>query len=503
MAINTANTLNNQEIRFEVLRGREKRTLVSDAELAECARTLRFHTENSFDSPAWRCSYQNGTKTATISFSALEIESQDLRLVKAYIVDALANGLAPTTCARYAANLKHLFDFLSQKGLHIERMSTGIANMFRIWLETEYPDAAPAKKNNIESDAARFADFAQRKGLLPPAPVAFPAPRPVKRNVLRAPEMAVMRQLDRYMFDFSHDVPTDIRCAYIIHRLLPSRSSEVRLIMLDGYQIQDDLLLLEVPTQKEAAFHRPVYKPYPFYRTGTRLEDALCLALEQQQAFALRMQPNIQTNQQGYLMVSTAHPYRLLNTQEFNTALRQICEQLRLTDSQGAPVRITSHLLRHVSIGNQLRFGVPSEEVQHRSNHKTADMTLAYGYPSKTDETAFMERITAAIQAKMTDEDRGPTNSNPYYELLPRRFAKMRREDVWLLGDDCLCQQCDCKPQWEHCIMECEHFQPDPHYLPMAYRICDELEQAGEKMTKLQRRQLAIWKKFIERTGVK
>lgn len=501
MVIAPLNLPDTPELEWEIIEGNPNYCLITDETYQKCNEILQNYSKDSIDNDIWNCMHSANTKMASVSFRKLDLNEQGIRAVKVYVIDSLSRGIVPQTCAHNVSRLRYLFDFLNETGISITRISTSVVHRFSSWLDMKYPNDTAEKKNNIEGVAAGFIIFLQKRGLLSQTPIEFPKRRKTISSPKRAPERAVIYQLDKYLFDFSNPVPSDIRCVYILHRILPSRSSEVRLIHLDGYRIEDGLLLLEVPTQKETAFHRPFYRTFPFYTTGTVFETALCQALNEQRAFAIKAQPSVQDLHKGYLMVSTVHPNRLLDTQDFNDALGDICEKLRLSDSEGNAVRVTSHMLRHVSIGNQMRYGVPLEELQYRSGHKSVDTTFGYGYLSEHDESKELAKLATAAHAELSMPNEVKETVSEYRTVLPKRFEKLRGGDAWRIGKDCICTQTDCRPQWEKCIMTCEKFEPDKKYLPMAKALCEELEALGAARSEHQERQFTIWKTFIAKAG--
>lgn len=502
MGVKQSIQLENKEAESKVKTETERRCLMSDEAFREYAKILQCFCDDNIDEDVWSFSYHEGTKKARLSFLQCELCEQELRLLKAYIIHKMANGISPTTCKRNILQLKYLFLYLNKRKTYVERISASIIGQYHQWLDIEYPDYSAGKRNSIENATKGFIVFMQQKKLLPVAPMPSPKLRREEKSERRVPERKVVRQIDRYMFDFSKPVPTDIRCAYIIQRILPSRFSEVRLIKLDGYRLEDGLTILSLPTQKETPYHRSIYRDFPFKSSGTVLESSLLFALEKQHDFAASMQPKVKTEHRGFLMVSNEHPNRLMDGKDFNNSLHKICDEIQLTDSEGKRLYITSHMLRHIAIGNQLRYGIPVEEVQHISGHKTADITIRYGSPAKTDAARDYDGYAANIhKAVYGGEPQGEGKIMPYRVVLPKAFDKMRKKDTWVLGDDCLCQQLICNPSWEYCIMECDKYYPAPRYLPMAQRICSELEQIGDAITEHQQRQLNLWRKYIERMG--
>ena len=252
---------------------------------------------------------------------------------------------------------------------------------------------------------------------------------------------------------------------------------------------------------KETPLHHPVYRKFNRYWEGA-VESALVYALQRQRAYAQSRQMDLPEKYRGYLMVSTSHPTRLLQTRDFNAALGKICEQLQLKDFEGNPVHITSHMLRHVEVCNAADT-VPLEELQQACGHKTVSTTIGYGYPSVGDELQINRAIFESISKTSQESTESPTEL--FQCVLPRRFQKMAKNTVRFVGNDCICQETNCTPQYEYCITQCEYFVPDERYIPMAKQLCDKYEKALMNCSQnsddidFLKSQLNVWEVFLKR----
>lgn len=230
--------------------------------------------------------------------------------------------------------------------------------------------------------------------------------------------------------------------------------------------------------------------------------NAFLARLKRQRAYAQSRQMDLPEKYRGYLMVSTSHPTRLLQTRDFNAALGKICEQLQLKDFEGNPVHITSHMLRHVEVCNAADT-VPLEELQQACGHKTVSTTIGYGYPSVGDELQINRAIFESISKTSQESTESPTEL--FQCVLPRRFQKMAKNTVRFVGNDCICQETNCTPQYEYCITQCEYFVPDERYIPMAKQLCDKYEKALMNCSQnsddidFLKSQLNVWEVFLKR----
>ena len=476
-------------------------TFIDDAAFNQCAKTLKTYSDSNIDDSVWCCPYQQETKTCKLSFIKLNLSERELRTVKAFVISMLTMGYSPTTCSQHLSNLSYLFSFFREKNFDYMMFSTRMAQMFRSWLSQNFVNFSSGKLNRIEGTARNFVNFLQKYGLITQEIIAFLPPQKTEANIRRAPDKFAMQKLDKYFYFQGKSIASDILCQYWIHRLILSRFSEVSLMRLDSFQIQGQLLELEIPTMKETPLHQPVYRKFYRYREGA-VESTLVSALQRQRAYAQSRQMDLPEKYRGYLMVSTSHPTRLLQTRDFNAALGQICEQLQLKDFEGNPVHITSHMLRHVEVCNAADT-VPLEELQQACGHKTVSTTIGYGYPSVGDELRINKTIFESI-GKTSQADSEPPKEL-FQSVLPRRFQKMSQNATRFVGNDCICEKMNCAPQYEYCITQCKYFVPDERYVPMAKQLYDEYGKRLKNFTgnstdiEFLKSQQNIWRIFLER----
>lgn len=279
---------------------------------------------------------------------------------------------------------------------------------------------------------------------------------------------------------------------------------------LNSFNINGELLEIETPTFKESPMHKASYEKYELLRDG-RVESILLKALEAQKTYAVSRQEQLEERYRGFLMVSTEHSSRLANLNDFNAYLKSVCTQLALTDYKGDSVEITSHALRHSTIaefsGNP---NMPFEQIRAMSNHSSESMTMGYGYSAEPDRRKKTAPIITALHTALE----GPLLPNTAIEQMTLSEKVFRKKQMdgnsRLLDADSLCSEMGCSPQYEHCIMKCNGYQPDPEYIPAVREHCAMLEKriaalktkGHTDLLKFNEHQLAVFKRFLERAEI-
>ena len=82
---------------------------------------LQKHCSSAIDDDCWVLPFSDGIRHAKVSFADIMASPEELRLIKAYIVDTLSHYSSPSTCVGKVRNLKFLFQFLKQILLLIVR----------------------------------------------------------------------------------------------------------------------------------------------------------------------------------------------------------------------------------------------------------------------------------------------------------------------------------------------------------------------------------------------
>ena len=196
---------------------------------------------NTFKEDVWRFPAWRIGRTVTVDFSPcadIVSSEDDMRIIKAFVVKRISDSSNPQVGSRYIHRICYLYRFFAETNRSVESLSSDTAREYHHWLDCLGElDGKDRKKDEIESILKSFIPFLRSQGLLPNETVGLPRNRP-RKEIHRdtpAPEKSVIKMLDRCFFDFAHNIPTDIRCVYLIARFFPSRSEELVSIPLDGF----------------------------------------------------------------------------------------------------------------------------------------------------------------------------------------------------------------------------------------------------------------------------
>lgn len=85
---------------------------------------LQKHCSSAIDDDCWVLPFSDGIRHAKVSFTDIMASPEELRLIKAYIVDTLSHYSSPSTCAGKVRNLKFLFQFLHERHHSVKAIST-------------------------------------------------------------------------------------------------------------------------------------------------------------------------------------------------------------------------------------------------------------------------------------------------------------------------------------------------------------------------------------------
>ena len=497
--------LSSHEESWSVVENPASTPLLSDEAYFTYGQTLSAYCDNSIDESKWVIPFADGIRRTSVSFENLPVTGEELRLIKAYIVDTLSHYSSPSTCSSKVRSLSFLFVFLQEREFQVTMLSTPIINLFRIWLD-EIDFLTVVRKNTIESDLFGFIAFLRERELLRPDPIMPLRPRPTPPgNIRRAPDQYTMSLLDAYFSDFSNAIPTAYRCLYLLLRMIPSRDHEALSMMIDGLTVSEDLMEISFPTHKETANHRGVEVKH--HRYADKYPESLLLrSLQEQKEYALKCQKHIEDDRfKGRLFVSPRNPKRLVTADEFNAFLEDVCEEQGITDAYGKHTKITMYSLRHANgaeMASSAEFS--REEFTRAFAHNSRYSDDSYSYASKYDELQATAPYTEAVRNTLTQSAADTSVAQPISSM---RLARMQSDpQTQLIGTTAVCQEKNCSSQFEQCI-SCESFRPDPQYLAEAEQCCALLQQrieqcraAGDSETlQFNERQLAAYTMFIQR----
>lgn len=493
------------EDHWNVVQNTAPNTLLSNEAYFTYGKTLSAYCDNSIDENRWVIPFADGIRRTSVSFENLPVTGEELRLIKAYIVDTLSHYSSPSTCSSKIKSLSFLFAFLQEKGLRVTILSTPLLHIFRIWLD-EIDSLSAARKNTIESDLFGFIAFLREHGLLRPDPIMPLRPRPTSpSNIRRAPDQYTMWLLDTYFSDFSNTIPTAYRCLYLLLRMIPSRDHETLFMLLAGFSVSEDLMEISFPTHKETPNHRGIEVKHHRY-ADQYPENLLLRSLQEQKEYAQRCQANIEEDRfKGRLMVSPRNPKRLVTADEFNAFLEDVCEEQGITDAYGKPTKITMYSLRHANGAEMAASnGFSREEFTRAFAHNSRYSDDSYSYASKHDELQATAPYTEAVHNVLTQSAADTSVAQPISSM---RLTRMQSDpQTRLIGTTAVCQEKNCSSQFEYCI-SCDSFKPDSQYVTEAERCCELLEEriercraAGDDDTlHFNERQLAAYTMFIQR----
>jgi len=505
LAQRAPNHSNHENGSWRVVENTAARTLLSDEAYFTYGQTLSEYSGNSIVENKWVIPFADGIRRIAVSFEDLPVTGEELRLIKAYIVDTLSHYSSPSTCASKVKSLGFLFLFLQENGFRITMLSMPLINLFRLWLD-EIESLSAARKNTIESDLYGFIAFLRENEFLRLGPIMPLRSRPTPPgNIRRAPDQHTMSLLDAYFSDFSNAIPTAYRCLYLLLRLIPSRDHEALLMMIDGFSVSEDLLEIRFSTYKETANHRGVCQSH--YRYANEYPESLLLrSLQEQREYALKCQQNIEEERyKDRLMVSPRTPKRLVTADEFNAFLEGVCEEQNITDAYGKPTKITMYSLRHAN-GAELAASTDfsREEFTRAFAHNSRYSDDSYSYASKYDELRTTAPYTEAVRSALTSST---ADVSAVQLVTQMRMARMQNDpNTHLIGSRSVCQERGCTPQFEHCV-SCEAFKPDPRYIPEAEQCCELLRQRiercrtaeGNEVLQFNEQQLVAYTTFIQR----
>lgn len=458
-----------------------RNTLLSATSLEKYCNALRSFSNSEFSSAKWFVTSPEYHVPKELSFSTFSNISEALTvLVKCWAINffslAYSLGTIKSKIAKIAVFLKY-FDKLNVP-------LTSIRNSAVQVFLSQYSET-PELYNSMSCSISDFCNFASQNDIEFSEPINPPL-LPVKHKTLvrRAPDQCVIDALDRFFFT-KDDIPTDMKCAYLLLRLILNRISEILNMHIDCISYPEEgLFSILIPTKKETPLHRPFISKYSRNLSG-EYTAVLYFAIQKQREYALMHQSDIPEEYSNYLFVSSQSPTRLLSNADFNTYLQKVCEDNKIMDSSGEIAHVTSHHLRHIGVTERLQSEIISpERIQKEANHLSMATTMGYGYSSVNDESQHTSNIVKNVFQDAFTEGQLPVinalpakkytvlQSNPFTRLLPG------------LG---LCSNAACIPRFELCL-KCEHFSPNEcyydYFLECSAIVKSRLEKLYENPTK-------------------
>lgn len=483
-----------------------RNTLLSNTSLEKYCNALRSFSDSEFSSVKWFVTTPEYHAPKELSFSTFSNISEALTvLVKCWAINffslAYSLGTIKSKIAKIAVFLKY-FDNLNVP-------LTSIRNSAVQVFLSRYSET-PELYNSMSCAISDFCNFASQNDI-EFSELINPSLLPIKNKTLvrRAPDQCVIDTLDRFFFT-RDDIPTDMKCAYLLLRLILSRISEILNMPIDCISYPEEgLFSVLIPTKKETPLHRPFISKYSRNLSG-EYTAVLYLAIQKQREYAIMHQGDIPEEYSNYLFVSSQSPTKLLSNADFNTYLQKVCEDNKIMNSNGEIAHVTSHHLRHIGVTERLQSAIISpERAQKEANHLSMSTTMGYGYSSVHDENQHTSNIVQDVFQGVFSELPASTSCT----LPPKKYASLQNNPFTrLLPGLGLCSNAACIPRFEICL-QCEHFTPDrcynEYFLECSAIVQKRLEMLYKNPSKnaaaikLNEKYLQLYNGFIERVKMK
>lgn len=463
---------------------------------------LKYVSDSSFEEDKWLVKVPEYHIKKEISFASMSVKNNfNISLLKCWTVHMLSLSYSLATIKNKLNKVESFIAFLEKNKINF----LSIRNSFIESYLNKYSESETIY-NSMSCAIFDFASFVKQNGYELAEEIVCPTLNVCRENkVRRAPDKCVIERLDEIFFS-GKGIPSDMRCIYLLLRLILNRISEVLNMQIDCISYYEEkIYTLSIPTQKETPMRRMLYSKYN--RSLTNAYTAtLYEAVQQQIEYARSCQDKLTGELKGYLFVSTAHPDRLVTREDFNELLAKVCKENKVLDACGHIAKISSHHLRHTGIVERLHSKeISPEQTMKEANHSNMATTLSYGYESMHDESV---RTSQILRQVFPDDYKSKTVSTPV-KLNERKYqALLENPFVRLLPGLGLCANISCNPAYESCI-ECEHFEPNKYYYDY-FVECKCI--VNERLVKLEKNpktnkeaisfnknQVKIYEKFIER----
>lgn len=420
------------------------------------AEILSFISDSDFLCDVWLVKVHEHHVKQTLCFSCLNDLREEYKvLCKCYAANMLGLSFTFSSIKQNLSKVSIFLHYISDKKIALTSIRNSlIENFFKRYEDT------PSVYNSFSAAIQNFLTFCMQNTISFSETISCPFIEADKsRRVRRAPDKCIIDVLDKLFFNDT-SLPTDMRCAYLLMRLILNRISEVLNILIDCISYPEDgIYTISIPTQKETPMHIPHYKKYN--RSLTDFYTArLYEAIQAQRDYALSQQDSLPPEFQGYLFVSSSNNSSLLTGDEFNTFINRLCTEHDIRDSAGNLAHISSHALRHYGITERIQSKIISpEQTMVEANHSSLSTTLSYGYSSLNDEAERNSKILTAVfpDLPVNGYKQNQAISKNKYEILKRSpFVR----SIPGMG---LCANMRCKPRFEDCI-KCNYFSPNKIY---------------------------------------
>ena len=445
--------------------GRTKpRPAIPDLTVEQMKHSLALISPSPWEAELWEVTVPTSQKRANLRFPSEKTDAHDSVLLRALALSHLLQFASPDSAQRVVREAAMFLEFLGKYGVHIEniRNSTVRAYVDRL----EHMSIGDAQRNSRIRSAAALYEVCLENNLVTSGERVIDfsyrfSDAPQKK---RAPDQCVVDALDVIVLNGTEDIPPVKRLCYFMVRLIPNRISEVLGMDRDCLSYPDlGLFAVRIPTSKETAMHIPVIHDYNFSMAG-EIEQVF-YTLIQQQRDCLAQLSDADVADSDYLFFDPARG-KVISDSDFNQFLAGLISKHRIRNADGSYPVVTSHMFRHVTIGERLRSATyEPEDAMVEANHTSLEMTLSYGYQSERDEAKHLGSIAASV----LDSELGVAHDAPVCtaprEISSAKFSRLQAAPFTrVLPGMGLCQNASCHPQYVECI-KCSSFNVDPFFL--------------------------------------
>lgn len=433
--------------------------LISEASFKKYIEILSHYSNSAFNDMEWQVKVPEYHTEQRLSFNAfINISDKLTMLVKCWVISFFSLSYSLGTIKSKIAQISGFLSYVEDSKISF----TGIRRSFVLTFLSQYVDS-PLLYNSMVCTILDFLDFASQNKITFSETITLPLlSTRIKTPVRRAPDQCVIDALDHFFF--THDeIPTDMRCVYLLLRLILNRISEVLNMAIDCLAYPEEgIFTILVPTRKETPLHRPRISKYS-RSLLSQYTAILYSTLQKQREYAFAHQSDLPEEYSNFLFISSEFPTRLLTATDFNAYLKKVCEDNKILDSKGEIAHITSHHLRHIGVVQRLQSGIITPvQTKNEANHLSISTTMGYGYSSMHDESLHTSNILKNVfQDAFSNSD---AQSSSTLALPPKKYTALQNNPFTrLIPGLGLCSNTTCIPRFESCL-QCQHFIPDKYY---------------------------------------
>ena len=269
----------------------------------------------------------------------------------------------------------------------------------------------------------------------------------------------------------NEEMPSHIRCAYWILRLIPSRISEVIGMKLDCLKRYNGNYVLFIPSWKQNNGRKePLMRSIHLEDTG--IAGYLISVIQKQKEISEQYQKYLSDDKKGMLFTFQKqgirkgklllfHLYPIASRLSVLRAFKMICEKYNIFDESGQIYNLTTHQFRHNGITDRLAAGFTTAQIAEMTGHHGDAMIYnAYTHLSLLPETIVQKQEYVSGESGSRDKKYvlfGGRILNMEEQLEKRLLKNIRAHRV--RGGICS-DITGCKSDMLNCL-ECNSFIPD------------------------------------------